>query len=174
MIKPQKKFNGTAYKKNDMAFEALQKHFQFLYPVLREEDFNVDVAIYNGKNAYEKGFPPICYVEIETKYHWAGRDFPRNFKDIQFLAKKHRFGTLEHPVYWILFNRDCTNATIINFKDIMTCELDIVTCNNPEIGDDYFYRIPLNKMTWGIENLERFLIHDAFRALNNLHKLYIS
>lgn len=174
MIQPQKKFSEEYYKKNEMAFNSLKSSFNFLYPVLRKEDFGIDVAIYNGERAYKKGAKPVCYAEIETKYHWKEREFPKHFKDVQFLAKKHKFVTLDRPVYWILFNRDCSNAGIINFRDIMTCELDIVTCNNPEIGDDYFYRIPKNKMTWGIENLERYLIHDAFQALNVLHTYSIS
>lgn len=174
MIPSQKKFDEEDYKKNQLAFEALLNQFKFLYPVLREEDFGIDVAIYNGERAFKKGLAPICYIELEQKHHWQGKDFPQYFKDVQFLAKKHKFANLNHPAYWVLFNNDYSNAGIINFRKIVTCELDVVKCKNLDIGHDYFYRIPLDEIMWGIENLERFLIHEAFESLSSLHRLYIS
>ncbi|WCF11583.1 hypothetical protein NDS46_30005 (plasmid) [Paenibacillus thiaminolyticus] len=172
MIVPQKRFDKKDYSKNDLAYQALKNKFSTLYPVLRDEDFGVDVAIYNGKRAFEKGMSPICYVELESKSNWKGLKFPKSFPDVQFLAKKQKFIKMDRPVYWVLFNDSCTNAAMINFKDIISCELDIVTCGS--IGSDYFYRIPLKKMMWGIDNLERYLIHDAFQALNQFHQQMIS
>lgn len=87
MITPQKKFNAKDYKKHKKAFESLRQHFHFLYPHLQPEDHGVDVAIYNGKRAYEKGSPPLCYLEIESKSNWTKKDFPSHFLDVQFLAK---------------------------------------------------------------------------------------
>jgi len=168
MIIPQKKFSEKDYEKNSIAFESLKKEFAFLYPVLRMEDYGVDVAIYNGKRAFEKKVEPLCYLEIESKSNWKSYEFPSNFPDVQFLAKKQKFINMDKTVYWVLFNDDCSNAGIINFKNIVTCELDVVNCKNG-IGDDFFYRIPKKDMMWGLSNIERFLIHDAFKALNHFH-----
>lgn len=173
VITPQKKFDEKDYIKNEMAYEALKRHFSFLFPVLREEDFGVDVAVYNGERAYHKKAEPLCYLEIESKSNWKGRDFPRYFPDVQFLAKKQRFIRMDKPVYWVLFNDDCTNAGIINFRKIMTCELDVVYCKQDSIGYDFFYRIPRNEMVWGIEHIERFLIQDAFQTMQQIHKLSV-
>lgn len=174
MITPQKKFDQKDYAKNDMAFEALQNQFQLLHLVLREEDYGVDVAVYNGKRALEKGADPLCYIELEAKNNWRGADFPKSFPDVQFLAKKQKFIRMDKPVYWVLFNSDCTNAAMIHFKDIVSCDLDAVHCKPDSIGVDYFYRIPTKKMMWGLDNLERYLIHDAFKALNSYHQQMIS
>lgn len=169
MIIPQKKFNPDDYHKNQLAFESLQQHFSFLFPILRQEDYGVDVAIYNGERAYQKQAAPLCYLEIESKSNWKGKEFPKHFPDVQFLAKKQRFIRMDKPVYWVLFNDDCTNAGIINFRKIMLYELDVVYCKPDSIGYDFFYRIPKKEMVWGIENIERFLIQDAFHSLNQFH-----
>lgn len=171
MITPQKTFEQKDYVKNQKAFESLENNFQFLYPVLRAEDYGIDVAVYNGKRAFEKGVAPLCYLEIESKSNWKGKDFPSKFPDVQFLAKKQRFLNLDRPVYWVLFNEDCSNASIINLRRIVTCELDVVYCKTSSIGNDFFYRIPKRDMMWGIENVERFLIHDAFETLQKINKM---
>ncbi len=143
--------------------------FNFLYPVLREEDYGVDVALYNGSLAYEKDATPLAYLELEVKNNWQGKNFP--FKDIQFLAKKHKFARLDLPTYWVLFNEDCSECGIIPMRKILVCELDIVNCKG--IGRDYFYRIPREEMLWGKDKIERFLIHDSFQALKNEHNRFI-
>lgn len=171
MITPQKKFSSKEYQKNIKAFESLQKHFHFLYPQLRPEDYSVDVAIYNGERAYQKGSSPLCYLEIESKSNWRKKDFPAHFPDVQFLAKKQRFLQLDIPTYWVLFNDDCSNAGIINLRKIPSYELDVVYCKPASIGYDFFYRIPRKEMTWGIENLERFLIQEAFQTLQHIHDI---
>lgn len=170
MIKPQKKFNSQDYQKNFLAYENLKKHFKFLYPHLREEDYSIDVSVYNGEKAFQKKLEPICYLELESKSLWKGHDFPDYFKDVQFLAKKQKYLKLNKPVYWILFNDDCTNAAIINLRKIVLCDLDVIECRNG-IGTDYFYRIPKNEFIWGIENIERFIIHEGMSALNKLHNI---
>lgn len=169
MITVQKSFDTEDYKDNQKAFEALKGLFKFLYPVLRNEDYGVDVAIYNGLSAYRKNAEPLAYLELEVKHNWKGEIFP--FEDVQFLAKKHKFAKLELPTYWVLFNSDCTECGIIPMRRILVCDLDIVNCRG--IGEDYFYRIPRNQMVWGKTKVERFLIHDSFQALKNEHKRFI-
>lgn len=170
MIKPQKQFSSKDYEKNQIAFESLQKHFTFLSPILRQEDYGIDVAVFNGENAFKKGATPLCYLEIESKSNWKGKEFPSQFPDVQFLAKKQRFLNLDIPVYWVLFNDDCTNAAIINLRKIPSFELDVVYCKPASIGYDFFYRIPKKEMVWGIQNIERFLVQEAFQTLQKIHK----
>lgn len=169
-IVPQKVFDEESYKENINAFMALKELFSFLYPVLREEDYGVDVSIYNGFVAYQKQAEPLAYIELEVKNNWVGQNFP--FPDIQFLAKKQKFAKLDLPTYWVLFNRDCTECGIIPMRKIIICELDIVKCKN--IGEDYFYRIPKNQMIWGKDKIERFLVHDSFQALKNEHNRFVN
>lgn len=171
MIIPRKKFDSKDYVKNQMAFESLQKYFQFLYPHLRPEDYSVDVAVYNGERALQKGASPLCYLEIESKSNWKGYDFPSNFPDVQFLAKKLKYVHLDIPVYWVLFNDDCSNAGIINLRKIPSYDFDVVYCKTASIGYDFFYRIPRNEMVWGIQNIERFLIQDAFQTMQKVHNI---
>lgn len=174
MVSPQKKFSSKDYQKNDIAFESLQNNFSFLYPHLRKEDYGVDVAIYNGERAFTKGATPLCYLEIESKSNWKDKNFPSKFPDVQFLAKKQRFLKLNIPTYWVLFNNDCTNAGIINFRKIPSYELDVVYCKTASIGNDFFYRIPKEDMVWGIENIERFLIQEAFQTSQKVHTINVS
>lgn len=166
MLPVAKVFDANDYKDNDKAFIALQQSFKFLYPVLREEDYGIDVDVYNGEQAYQKKAKPICKIELEVKHNWNGKEF--TFPDVQFLAKKMKHIRQEVIPFFVMFNTDCSNAGIIAFSKIASCDMDIVKCKN--IGNDLFYRIPKQKFIWGIENIERYLIHIAFKSMNNQYR----
>jgi len=166
MLPVKKVFDINDYKDNDKAFAALQGCFKFLYPVLRKEDYGIDVDVFNGEQAYMKNASPVCKIELEIKHNWQGREF--NFPDVQFLAKKMKHLKQDVVPFFVLFNDDCSNAGIISFSKIASCEMDIVKCKG--IGDDLFYRIPRKQFVWGIHNIERYLIHMAFQAMNNQYR----
>lgn len=164
-----KKFSIIDYKENMRAFRALEDAFKVLHPVLRPEDYDIDVDVYLDEASYQRGDSPIAQIELEVKRRWRGSRFP--YRDVQFPRRKVKYIDLPIVGYWVLFNEDCSECGIISLSHIKNYPFRTVNCSG--IGLDDFKVIPVEDMVWGIENLERKILADAFMALNTLHQTQI-
>jgi len=160
-------FNKELYHKcNTPSFEVLCQNFKLLYPVLRPEDYGIDVSVYISDKAFHSGSEPIAKIELEVKGHWTEYNFP--FNDIQCLAKKQKHARQPVCTYWVLFNRNLTNCGIVPFSKILVSELSVIKCRNKY--DDFFYKVLKSDFVWGLEHIERYIIFKAFESANQSYK----
>lgn len=144
----RKKFSQNDWDENNqLAFEFLKRDFLenenvlggHYYPVLKPEDYDVDVALYKNERAYREGYNPIAYIELEVKTEsackWEEGKYP--FSDIHFLYRKAHLMHQSAIVFWICYNKSGTDCAIIPIEAISAYPL----CQNASEHGDLVYVI---------------------------------
>ena len=157
----RKPFSTDDYKRNTKAFELLQRDLaramgcsgNHYYPVLRAEDFGIDVAVYFSKEEYEKGKYPVAYIELEMKERsacrWERGQYP--FEDIHFLYRKCHLVHQNAIPFWVCYNYDGSDCVTIQMEDIHSYPIG----QNASGVGDLVYTLPVSLCRFGPENIVR-------------------
>lgn len=144
---------------NQLAFEFLRRDFNeyqntlggHYFPVLKPEDFGVDVALYKSKMAYEKGASPIAYIELEIKTEaacsWEKGKYP--FRDIHFLYRKAHLMHQDAVAFWVCYNKEGTDCVILPIETVAAYPL----CQNASKHEDLVYVVPTEACVFGSGNM---------------------
>lgn len=120
------------------------------YPVLRKEDFGIDVAVYKNEAEYRIGSIPLFYIELEVKEKaagWTPGHYP--FPDIHFLARKAHLLYCNAVPFWVCYNHDGTDCVTVPMEIIQAFPL----AQNSSIYHDLVYLLPIEACTFGCGNI---------------------
>lgn len=150
-----KAFDEELYRKTDAkAGEAFMKNVKKWYAVKRVEDYKIDAEIYYDEEDYKKGCSPLCTVELEinmSKYWTKGK--PNFAAGLVFERKTKNFKALQTPIH-VQFNHSCDDCFIVSYSELIKMR---VYDREFKTGKDIIYLVPLQALTFGIENIEKFI-----------------
>lgn len=86
----------------------------------------------------------IFNVETEIKLVWRGKF---QYDSVQFPERKSKFASLEKPTYFIMWNADQSEYLVVKDKDLLSSPVQIVRNKYVKYGE-YFFQVPLNKVTF--------------------------
>ena len=159
----RKKFDADDYENNDLAFSYFERdviNYNNLngtsyFPVLKYEDYNIDVAVYYNKNDYLDNKEPIFYIELEIKTkdaaNWEKNNYP--YSDIHFLYRKDHLIIQDALPFWVCYNYDGTDSVIIPIENVSAYPIAL---NGSKYGD-YIHIIPTEALVFGNENLLKYI-----------------
>lgn len=158
----RKPFSASSWEKhNQSAFDFLKRDIEsttnifgaHYYPVLRPEDYDVDVALYRSERAYKSKEPPIAYIELEVKTEGAGRwvagGYP--YPDIHFLLRKTHLMHQDAVTFWVCYNQDGTDCAMLPIESVSAYPL----AQNASQHEDLVYVIPKEACLFGTEAVVR-------------------
>jgi len=117
----------------------------------------------------------IAYVELERKLDWESYEWPtvckqcakkglkecNHWDKVNFPERKARGlpeGWPEKPVFMVTFNKDGTNALIVEHEIVFTPE-HFGERRWTRRGYEHFYEVPKEKVTFGLENIEPYILN---------------
>lgn len=159
LSRARKPFSENDYTCNGKAFQYLQRDLAahancagvHYFPVLRPEDYDIDVAVYASEQDYKAGKDPIAFIELEVKESrfrkWLKGQFP--FPDIHFLYRKT--GEIQQTAlpFWICYNEDGTDCAIAEMESFMSFPI----ARNTSPAKDFVYTLPKELFVFGPENI---------------------
>lgn len=156
----RKEFSQSDWSENNqLAFEFLKRDFLknknvlggFYYPVLKPEDYGIDVCIYKSERAYRENYLPIAYIELEIKTEaaceWKAGRYP--FSDIHFLYRKAHLLHQNAIPFWVCYNKKGTDCAVLPIEAVSAYPL----CQNSSKHEDLVYVIPREACQFGCETL---------------------
>lgn len=145
---------GEYDKRNRDAFEFLKRDIlssSSYYPVLRDEDFDIDVALYASKAAYRRHEKPLAFIELEIKaekcYEWEKGAYP--FPDIHFLYRKMHLMHQPAIAFWTCYNSTGTDCVTVPMEAIPSYPMGANTSQH----EDLVVTVPIEACVFGGENI---------------------
>lgn len=130
-----KRFDKELYNTNDPAKLLAIEYFEKIgkKAVVNPDKYGIDLIIDDE-----------FYCEVEVKHTWKGENF--KFDTLQIPFRKSKFGKSDKRSMFMVINTDRTYAYLVEGKDVMESPLKEVP-NKYMYKGEYFYQIPLNKLT---------------------------
>lgn len=158
----RKKFRKADYAANEQAFEFLKRDMaafsnyagRHLFPVLYQENYDIDAGLYLSESDFKKGNDPIALVELEMKSqncckYWDGpHKFPKSWPTGNFLGRKAHLAFQKTIPFWICYNFNGTDCMILPMEEL----LGLSVAQNSSIHD-LVYPVPKCILNFGRENI---------------------
>ncbi|MBI5253625.1 MAG: hypothetical protein HY930_04415 [Euryarchaeota archaeon] len=106
------------------------------------------------KHIYYKG-RLVAYAELEAKLVWKTVEWNKDWHHVQFAERKGRFAETDVPTFMIMFNKDGSNGLIVDAKTMVSSPCPRVWTRR---GAEHFYQVPIEKVVFGPENFEKFIL----------------
>lgn len=155
----RKPFSTEDYKHNNLAFDLLVRDLKatpgrsgnYYYPVLKNEDYGIDVVVYFSEEEYRKGKYPVAYIELEMKEKsacvWEKGKYP--FDDIHFLYRKEHLLHQNAVPFWVCYNYDGTDCVTVQMEDLQCYPIG----QNSSGVEDLVIPLPIALCKFGVGNI---------------------
>ena len=140
-------FRPSDYQKSRFAHDLFPKYFKKIKAIPNPKRREVDFHLYLDDKL-------VGYAELEVKFVWKTKEWT-NYPNIQFPARKAHFAQTELPTFMVMFNSDGSNALIVDAKTMAASPL---VNRWTRRGKDFLYQVPLNKVVFGPESFERYVL----------------
>jgi len=103
----------------------------------------------------------VAYAEFEWAARWKVHEFP--YDTIHFPSTKAKYAEKDLPVFMITFNKDMTNALIVDAKTMVESRVVPVGRAVSPTGKmatygERFIDVKLNKVVFGLDKLENYIL----------------
>ena len=104
----------------------------------------------------------VAYAEFEWAARWKAYEFP--YPDtVHFPSTKAKYAEKDLPVFMITFNKDMTNALIVDAKTMVGSRVVPVGRAVSPTGKmatygERFIDVELNKVVFGVDKLENYIL----------------
>jgi len=140
-------FRPTDYKRGQFVHPIFPKFFKRIKAVPGPKKKGVDFLLYLNEKL-------IGYAELEVKFTWETHEWSK-FPNIQFPVRKEHFARTDLPTFMVMFNATGSNALIVEAKTMV--ESPIVH-RWTRRGKDFLYQVPLDKVVFGPEKFEDYIL----------------
>lgn len=103
----------------------------------------------------------VAYAELEWAMRWKEHEFP--YDTIHFPSTKAKYAEKDLPVFMITFNKDITNALIVDAKTMVESHVVPVGRAVSPTGKmttygERFIDVELSKIVFGLDKLEDYML----------------
>jgi len=140
-------FRPRNFKRSRFAHELFPKYFKRIKAEPNPKKRGVDFLLYLDDKL-------VGYAELEVKLVWETHEWSK-FPNVQFPARKAHFAETDPPTFMVMFNAKGSNALIVDAKTMVASPL---VHRWTRRGKDFLYQVPLDKIVFGPENFERYIL----------------
>ena len=140
-------FRPSDYAKSRFAHEIFPTYFKRIKAIPNPKKREVDFQLYLNDKL-------IGYAELEVKFVWKTQEWTQ-YPNVQFPARKAHFAQTDLPTFMVMFNATGSNALIVDAKTMVASPLVNIWTRR---GKDFLYQVPLDKVVFGPENFERYIL----------------